>query len=199
MHGEIPSMTRHVAAGALAGLVWGVAMRAWMRFITTDPEFSWSGTVFIVGASTIVGALLGCAWRRRRAGGIGWWRFSILGLFLLGAGGAVMWPSVVLGGFAFGRLRSIQTQIAVGLVAVAAQVPVIADNVAQNPMLSGVEPWIAAAWYAPMLAAEAWAFSVAFSPAAEGARRPGMVRRTAFAVPLVVMSALATMMVGRVG
>jgi hypothetical protein len=199
MHGEIPSMTRHVAAGALAGLAWGVAMRAWMRFITTDPEFSWSGTLFIVGASTIVGALLGCAWRRRRAGGIGWWRFSILALFLLGAGGAVMWPSVVLGGFALGRLRSIQIRIAAGLVAVAAQVPVVADNVAQNPMLSGFEPWIAAAWYAPMLAAEAWGFSVAFSPAAEGAPRPGMVRRTAFAVPLVVMSALATMVVGRVG
>src|ERR687898_224194 len=34
--------------GLLGGVVWGIDARVWMRFISTDPEFTWSGTLFIV-------------------------------------------------------------------------------------------------------------------------------------------------------
>ena len=34
--------------GLAGGLAWGVIPRLWMRFISTNPEFTWSGTLFIV-------------------------------------------------------------------------------------------------------------------------------------------------------
>ncbi len=42
-----------VLVGIFGGLIVGVVSRFWMRWISTDPEFSWSGTIFIVGAFTI--------------------------------------------------------------------------------------------------------------------------------------------------
>ena len=42
-----------IPLGALSGLLLGVIARLWMRWISTDPEFSWSGSIFIVLAITI--------------------------------------------------------------------------------------------------------------------------------------------------
>lgn len=44
------SRVKVVAGYFLTGLAIGVIARFWMRWISTDPEFSWSGTIFIVGA-----------------------------------------------------------------------------------------------------------------------------------------------------
>lgn len=183
---------RHpVSAGLVGGLVWGVVMRAWMRYITTDPEFSWSGTLFIVGATTFVGALLGFARYRRRLGGIGWWRFSILGLLLLGAGGSVMWPSVILGAIALGITRPVWARWLLGAGAVVTQVPVMAEGVVGNWRLSDVESVLAILWYAPMLAVEVWAFSVVFSPKTAEAPATGRIRRLALGLPFVFSGVLA--------
>ncbi len=105
MNGHRRLSLRMTLSGAGIGLLWGVVLRLWMRFIAVTPEFSASGTGFILGASLIVGAALGWARYRRQAGGRGWWRLTMLSLLLLGAGGAVMWPSVVLGAVAIGRRR----------------------------------------------------------------------------------------------
>ena len=79
-------------------------MRAWMRFISTDPEFTWSGTGFIIGAAFLAGIGLGTAYAVSRKAKRGWWRIFGLPLILLGAGaGMVMLPGVIIGGFAFGR------------------------------------------------------------------------------------------------
>ena len=86
------SVWRLVGLGAVFGFTWGAVLRGWMRFITTNPEFSWSGTLMIVGVSAIAGAVLGLARHRRLSGGVGWWRYSILALLLLGGAGSVMWP-----------------------------------------------------------------------------------------------------------
>ncbi|HSJ26722.1 MAG TPA: hypothetical protein VLB67_00810 [Acidimicrobiia bacterium] len=157
------AIRRPVLAGAVAGAVWGVLMRMWMRYISPSPEFSWSGTLFILGASTIVGAILGLAWRRRSVGGAGWWRLSLASLLLLGAGGAVMWPSVVLGALAFGRPRPSWMRVVLGTAAAAAQIPVI-GSIADNWRFGIGDVVLATAWYAPMLVFEAWAFSVIFAP-----------------------------------
>ena len=37
-----------IPAGFLAGLLGGIIARAWMRWISTDPEFSWAGSLGIV-------------------------------------------------------------------------------------------------------------------------------------------------------
>ena len=42
-----------VVAALTGGLALGVISRLWMRWISTDPEFSWSGTIFIVIAFMI--------------------------------------------------------------------------------------------------------------------------------------------------
>ncbi len=188
-----------VSAGVIGGLVWGIALRAWMRYITTDPEFTWSGTLFIVGATTLVGALLGFARHRRNLGGVGWWRFSVLGLLLLGAGGSVMWPSVILGAIALGITRPAWVRLLLGAGAVAAQVPVLADTVIGNGRLSSVESVLATLWYIPMLGAETWAFSVAFSPKAAEAPTPGRVKRLVFVLPLVITGTLGVVAMGLVG
>ncbi len=98
-----------LAVGAGAGLLWGVAVRAWMRLIAEDPEFTVSGTVFIVGAATIAGLGMAIAASARRNR----WRFgkaaSVLGGILvvpLGTGaGSILLASVVVGGVALGRPR----------------------------------------------------------------------------------------------
>lgn len=188
-------MRRPVVAGALLGLGWASVMRTWMRYISTDPDFSWSGTIFILVAGTIVGSVLGFARKRRRAGGVGWWRLSILSLMLLGAGGAVMWPSVVLGAAAIGRLRPRWLRLGLGLATVAAQIPVV-NAAVLNATMSTVEAVVAVVWYAPMLAIEAWAFSVVFAPSVDGAPVPGKVKKALIAVPVAGMAAFAAVTMG---
>ncbi len=192
-------LRRHpIAAGAAIGLVWGAAMRGWMRFISPHPEFTWSGTLFILIAGAVVGAVLGVAHWRRHVGGAGWWRLSALSLVLLGAGGAVMWPSVVLGAIVFGRWRSMWLRLLL-VPAVLAQVPVLQDVFADNWRMSGVAMAIAVLWYAPMITLEAWGFSVAVAPALAPAGGNRRLRRAVVAAALLAVGALGLLAMGAVG
>jgi hypothetical protein len=100
-----PFWLRHpIISGALGGLLWGGLMRVWMRFISTDPEFSLSGTGFILGAALLAGLGLGTAYSFSRKTARPWWRLLGLPVILLGGGaGSLMLPGVLLGGLAFGR------------------------------------------------------------------------------------------------
>jgi hypothetical protein len=152
-----------IAGGALAGLAWGLAMRGWMRFISTSPEFTWEGTGFILGASTIVGTVLGLAFLRRESGGGGWWRLGGLSVLLLGVGaGGVMIPSVLFGAIAFGKTRWAPALRAVlGLLAVAVQAAVFLTL----EELPAGRAFPALVTYAGLITFEAWAVSVVFRPA----------------------------------
>lgn len=192
---ELVPTARMVGLGAAAGLGWGALMRAWMRFISTDPEFSWGGTLFILGAATVVGAVLGLARARRRRGGGGWWRLSLTSLVLLGAAGAVMWPTVVAWGAALGRRRPwwLVTPLAVGGALL--QVDVIRSAVLDDWRRGTFAAGIAVAGYVVMLAIEAWAFSVAFEKSLPGV---GFARwkRAIVAVPMAAVAALSLVIVG---
>ena len=86
---------RAAAVGLALGLVWGVVARGFMRLLTTSPEFTWTGTMYIVGSAGLVGALVGVV-RAQRLAGRSWW-FRLLGLplvLLFGAAGAIMAPGV---------------------------------------------------------------------------------------------------------
>lgn len=100
-----------LAAGLLGGFALGIVARAWMRLIAEDPEFTWSGTLFIVIGFTIFGCtqsivvLATRRWRRR-------WALNIVrvvgvaGLLPLFIGaGALMVPTVVGGGLSLARVR----------------------------------------------------------------------------------------------
>lgn len=190
---------RAAAFGVGLGILWGIAMRAWMRFISTDPEFSWAGTIFILGASAIAGGLLAFSRHRRSLGGIGWWRSSFVALMLLGAGGAVMWPTVILGAIAIGRRHLRWIALTFGIGAAIAQIPVLQDAIFDNDRLDGLEQAIATVIYLPLLSAEVWAFSVAFKPSIDVAPVPGVTKRILIWAPVVAMSVLGLVLVGLSG
>ena len=52
----------------MLGLAWAVVIRAWMRVVTNEPQFSLIGTGMILAASVIIGACAGLACAARRRG-----------------------------------------------------------------------------------------------------------------------------------
>ena len=157
-------MTRRpVLSGALLGLMWGIVIRLWMRYISTNPEFTWAGTGYVVGAATLVGTLLGVAAWRYQLGHRRWWRLNGLAILTLGvAAGGVMIPTVVLGGLAIGRRRWPQwLRAALLFVAFGFQVLFFAgeaDNFPDGRFITGM------AAYAVLLGLEVWAASIPFLP-----------------------------------
>jgi hypothetical protein len=186
---------RAVGLGAGLGLVWGIAMRVWMRFISSNPEFSVEGTAFILAASAIAGSVNGLARHRRSAGGQGWWRLSLLTLLLLGAAGAVMWPTVILWAIAIGRKRPWWLVAPLLVAGALVQIPVVDETILADWRRGALVASLAVVWYIPMLAAEAWGFSIAFARA-----RPDVAvarwKRVVIGVPIVAAAALATLVVG---
>ena len=100
-----------IAAGVLGGFALGIVARLWMRFIATDPEFTWNGTIGIVVGFTVFG-LTQTAARLVRQRGRRRWAFAasrltgvvgVLPLFV--AAGGQMLPTVVAGGFALARVE----------------------------------------------------------------------------------------------
>ncbi|MEX2425124.1 MAG: hypothetical protein WD990_14230, partial [Acidimicrobiia bacterium] len=157
-------MARHpVVIGILGGAAWGTVLRAWMRFISTDPEFSWSGTLFIVGAAAWAGLIIGVVWWRYLAGGSRWWRlFGIGTLPVFGGAGIVMLPSAILGAVGFGRTRwpsAIRATLVV--VAVGGQFALLGlggDVFPEGRLIPAM------AWYTVMIGIQMWALSVLFRP-----------------------------------
>jgi hypothetical protein len=99
-----PALLRCGIAGALLGLVWGVLARVWMRLISTDPEFSWTGTLLIVGFSSLLGLGVGVVHASRRAGLSRWWTLAFVpGLVLFLSPGMVLAPTFLVGGLARGQ------------------------------------------------------------------------------------------------
>ena len=67
-HGRVGRPAWQIAIVApFAGVLIGTVARWWMRLITDEPEFSWNGTIFIVGAFTVAATGHGIAWASRRA------------------------------------------------------------------------------------------------------------------------------------
>lgn len=97
-----------VVACASAGIALGAVARWWMRLLSDDPEFSWSGTIAIVAAFTVAGTGRGVAAlarrsRRRRWSTVGRLVGAVLTLGLFVAGGSLMFPTVAAGSLAAWR------------------------------------------------------------------------------------------------
>lgn len=105
---------RSAMTGAALGAVWGALARAWMRMVSTDPEFSWSGTLGIVGFAAVFGALVGIASAARRQRG---WRralrWAVLpGLVLFAGPGLPLLPAFVVAGPLAGRRHGLAKAVA---------------------------------------------------------------------------------------
>ena len=133
-----PSRWRFLAVGAIGGLFWGAAFRAWMAEMAgVESQFDWYGTfVAILGSATLVGALLGLAEYLRRIGGRPHWRWlalaplvfavtpltmpgAIEGLVTQGLGGGAIAIALtaVAGGFAVSGRGPVWARILCGALA----------------------------------------------------------------------------------
>jgi len=98
------SMPRALALGAAAGAGWGVLARIWMRLISTDPEFSWGGTLVIIGFAALLGGGVGLVAQAGRAGRSRWWTLSVVpGLVLFLSPGMLLAPCFLIGALAYAR------------------------------------------------------------------------------------------------
>ena len=95
-------MVRAAVAGLGLGAGWGVLARMWMRMISTNPEFSWSGSLLIIGFAALAGLGLGLVNGARSRFRSRWWRVVVvLALPIVSLGpGLVFAPAFWLGGFA---------------------------------------------------------------------------------------------------
>ena len=116
-----PTIPRGAALGAALGIVWGVLARTWMRLISDEPEFTWSGTLAIIGLAAVLGGGVGIVHATRRQGRNGWWTLAVVpGLLLFMSPGMLLAPAFLLGGPAFvGRGRALRI---IGWVAISAPV-----------------------------------------------------------------------------
>lgn len=98
-----------IPCGALGGLALGVIARAWMRWISTEPEFSWAGSIFIVSGFTVFfTAHSTVLFAIRKVWSRSWLNVTRVGavIFSLGifvAGGGFMLPTVITLSLATGR------------------------------------------------------------------------------------------------
>lgn len=92
---------RLLAVGLVGGVVWGVLARAWMRYVSDDPQFTWTGTLIILGVATLAGLSLAVVELLRRRGARAWrLLLAAPALVMFASAGLPMLPSAVLGGLA---------------------------------------------------------------------------------------------------
>src|SRR3954453_23581034 len=102
------TLPRAAALGAVTGAAWGVLARIWMRLISGNPEFSWTGTLLIIGFAAMLGGGLGLAARARLAGRSRWWTLAVVpGFVLCLSSGMVLSPSFLVGSLAYAQLGRI--------------------------------------------------------------------------------------------
>ena len=119
-----------ILAAVFGGLTLGIVARLWMRWISTDPEFTWAGTLGIVISFTIFATTQATIYVLRKRvisrrltsviRGIG----TFLTLPLFTAAGAVMFPTVILASIAIWR-KKIDKRVRIALLIISFIIPVI--------------------------------------------------------------------------
>lgn len=150
-----PSEPASVLVGAVCGVVWAAAFRAYMSEIAGGgSRFEWYGTfVAVLLAGAITGALLGLSEYLRRTGGRPHWRWlalapvafailpltmpdAIVALVTLGlGGGAIAVPlAAMAGGFAVSGRGPVWTRLVCGTLAGI----MVVGIAAAGPMVGGI-------------------------------------------------------------
>lgn len=117
----------------LSGLALGVTARIWMRLITDDPEFSWGGSVVVVGVFVLfsfgTGVCLMMSAGNRRSDRFGRLVGALLMLPLFGAAGAQMMPTVILGSISLHRTSwKVWIRVLFGLLALVLPAGIIVER-----------------------------------------------------------------------
>lgn len=114
-----------VGLAVLGACAFTVPARAWMRLVSSEPDFTWAGTIGIaVGFSILfAGAALNLAARRNGWSRRATWAVRILGAVLIlpafGGAGLLVLPTALLGGIAVARPDWRRARIPLALAAVA--------------------------------------------------------------------------------
>ncbi|MEK7410693.1 MAG: hypothetical protein AAB327_04800 [Actinomycetota bacterium] len=91
-----------IPCGFFGGFLLGVIARAWMRWISTDPEFTWAGTIgILVGFVLFFTAHATVLFGKRKEWSRSWLTVArvvavIFSFLLFSAQGAIMLPTVLL-------------------------------------------------------------------------------------------------------
>jgi hypothetical protein len=154
-------------ASFLTGAALGIVARIWMRFITTDPEFSWVGTLFIVVGFGVVflgqaGVYLG---RRSGLGTFGFVALRVLAIVTLlplaGAAGAFAFPIIVFAPLAI--IRTGWNRWLRLLLGVLALLPGVFVAFTLFSDLSVIRATIGVVWFALIYGILVWAVSFSFA------------------------------------
>jgi len=129
----VSPLLRGALRGAAFGLAWGLAARIWMRAISADPEFSWTGTLLILGFATWLGVASGLLGTAHATGRRPWWALlGAPGLVLFASPGLLFLPAFAVGGLALsGRAAAWR---AVGWAAVVLPVALVTLLSLQEPI-----------------------------------------------------------------
>lgn len=181
-----------VVGFVLVGLVYGVLLRAWMRFISSEPEFSWAGTSAILIVFTLLGLTVGLTDLARRRGGkrstlavriVG----LVLGLGCFMAAGAAMFPTIIPAALGVARRdwwRWVRLLLVVWAIGFGVFVVIDADG------HGAVHTAVALVLYAGFCCVETAMFSVLLAPSLPPgsiAGRPRWVRALLVLLPVVVV------------
>jgi len=182
-----------LVAGLVGGVGLGVVARAWMRFISEDPEFTWAGTLGIIAGFAFFGITQSAVamarrttMRRRNLTAIR--LVGVIGMLpLFGAAGAVMAPTVIGAGLAASRTDWPEpTRISCAFVSL---VPVgfVASDLSGSfgwslRTMAGIIAMIAI--YATIV----WATQATLAPQTDGWRIP---RWAKIAVPILIVVLVA--------
>jgi len=178
-----------IVGGLSGGRVWGIQARVWMGFISTDPQFTWSGTLFIVLGFGIAGLAQSAAHLGRRAG-LPRSRLTALrvatfaGLLPLGAAaGGPVFPTIVIAPLALTHTEwSTRTRLVLGGVAF---IPIVAIAGILLDDLSVVRAAAGFVWFLGMYAGIVWAARFTMAPQRDGWRGPRWVRGPGLAALVV--------------
>lgn len=119
-----------ILAAVLGGLVLGIVARLWMRWISTDPEFSWSGTIFIVLGFAIFTTnqatvfVLRKKTKSRRVTSIIRGAGVLFSLPIFAAAGAIMFPTVALASIAVWQ-KTMDKKVRLALLAISLIIPIM--------------------------------------------------------------------------
>jgi len=209
-HGGIPAAQRLLTVwghapwpfvligGLVGGLAWGINARLWMRFITTNPEFSWSGTLFIVigfGIAALAqsGAYLGRRANLTRPAMTVLRVVAVIGLLPLGgAAGASMFPTIILETLAV--THHAWPRWLRGIVASVALLPALATALSFFEDLTAIHAFAGTVWFLVIYAGIVWAARSSLGPQLDGWRLPMAVRVLGVValVPLILLATLIT-------
>lgn len=93
----IRGLGRGALLGVAVGVVWGVLARVFMRLLSTEPDFSWAGTLVIVALGVVFWGAVGVVAAARVGRRSRWWRLAGMPALLLFAGqGLVFVPGAAL-------------------------------------------------------------------------------------------------------